>query len=464
MPVLGAELFERTVECASGVRSVGEKAGHAQVSLWRNWNQTPVAGQTPADVKRFEKMYAAIGGAPLSVTPGPSPAAVQFSGYPSASRYGGLAAERIGLILPTSLCSGEVARKITLRLNAALADAATKQTAAAPLAARVTRFECLPHTEGCGTGYAEGGMAMYSRIMVGHLTHPSVSLALCLEHGCEKTHNDFFANAMVDAKIDGAAYGYASIQLDGGIDAVTAKVEKYFSRAAASALDAPGALNTRSLVDARGLDVGVIVPDKADAASPAVAAAIAALARALAAGGGCLVVPATSGIMANAAFTAALALAAPPVADSPAPVPATLAFGETVRGRGPAAGVHVMDMPYVRDFTETVTGFAAAGVHAVLVLGTPPAAGSARAPAGHPIVPVVHIGLVQDGAVVPPSFLASTDAIIAAPAGGDASSAAEAWAKGVLETLAAVAAGDKKPISNSAVFFNITRGPTGVST
>jgi altronate dehydratase len=458
MPTLGAELFERTVKCASGEYSVGEKAGHAQVSLWRNWNQTPIAGQSPSDLKRFEKMYAAIGGGPLGVTPGPTPPAkVDFNGYPGAARHGGLASDRIGLILPTSLCSGEVARKITLRLNAALATAPVND----PLAARVTRFECLPHTEGCGTGYAEGGMAMYSRIMVGHLTHPSVALALCLEHGCEKTHNDFFANAMIDAKIDGAAYGYASIQLDGGIEAVTSKVENYFARAASSAIDSK--VITRTHTDVRSLDIGIVIPDKTDAASPDVAKTLAALARAFAAGGGCLVVPATSGLMSNADFTNALALTVPLDLDSPAPVAPTLAFGETVRGRGPATGVHIMDMPYVRDFTETVTGFAATGCHAVLVLGTPPAAGSARAPAGHPIVPVVHIGLVRDGAQVTSSFLASTDAIISSPS-ADADVTADAWAKGVLETLATVASGEKKTIASSAVFFNITRGPTGVST
>ena len=104
----------------------------------------------------------------------------------------------------------------------------------AALARRVSRFECLPHTEGCGTGYAEGGMQLYERVMLGHLTHPSVAMALCLEHGCEKTHNDFFHNAMASAGVSSSAFGYASIQLDGGIEAVTERVLAYVAGRAAA--------------------------------------------------------------------------------------------------------------------------------------------------------------------------------------------------------------------------------------
>ena len=60
---------------------------------------------------------------------------------------------------------------------------------------------------------------------------------------------------------------------------------------------------------------------------------------------------------------------------------------------GGSGGVHVMDMPYVKDYSETVTGLAAVGVHAVLVLSFPAKRGAARPTPGHPIVPVVHVGL-----------------------------------------------------------------------
>ena len=32
-----------------------------------------------------------------------------------------------------------------------------------------------------------------TRTLIGHLLHPNVRYAVCLEHGCEKTHNDHFS-------------------------------------------------------------------------------------------------------------------------------------------------------------------------------------------------------------------------------------------------------------------------------
>src|SRR3712207_1157442 len=40
MDELGREMFERTIRAASGEKTVGERAGHAQVSIWRDWKQT----------------------------------------------------------------------------------------------------------------------------------------------------------------------------------------------------------------------------------------------------------------------------------------------------------------------------------------------------------------------------------------------------------------------------------------
>ena len=40
MEELGQQMLDLTVNVAAGERSVGEKAGHSQVSVWRNWKQT----------------------------------------------------------------------------------------------------------------------------------------------------------------------------------------------------------------------------------------------------------------------------------------------------------------------------------------------------------------------------------------------------------------------------------------
>ena len=44
MEALGESMLDLTVDVASGERSVGEKAGHSQVSLWRDWKQTGPGG------------------------------------------------------------------------------------------------------------------------------------------------------------------------------------------------------------------------------------------------------------------------------------------------------------------------------------------------------------------------------------------------------------------------------------
>ena len=130
---------------------------------------------------------------------------------------------RVGLVLPTSLCSGQIARMAAERL--------TQAGVGGP--AGLTRFAALVHTEGCGVS---GGPneAIYARTLLGYLTHPSVGAALLLEHGCEKTHNDYMQNQLTDAGIDTAAFGYASVQLDGGIANALDRIEAWFRALPAS--------------------------------------------------------------------------------------------------------------------------------------------------------------------------------------------------------------------------------------
>ena len=80
MEELGRETFERTLRAASGERTVGERAGHAQVSIWRDWKQTSnenldQLGNTPEP-----------DGEPLPVKPGAPD--VEFSFEAIKSRAG----------------------------------------------------------------------------------------------------------------------------------------------------------------------------------------------------------------------------------------------------------------------------------------------------------------------------------------------------------------------------------------
>ena len=75
--------------------------------------------------------------------------------------------EQLALILPTSLCSSEVARALARDLQQAGGDGGA------------VRFVALPHTEGCGVSDERLGV----RTLLGHLASPLVRHALLLEHG-----------------------------------------------------------------------------------------------------------------------------------------------------------------------------------------------------------------------------------------------------------------------------------------
>ena len=102
MDELGAETLELTRRAACGERTVGEKAGHAQVQLWRDWRQTE-----PGHVEEISRRPQPAG-RPLPLRSDSAPA-LNLS-YPAFATPAGPVADRIGLILPTSLCSGQMAR------------------------------------------------------------------------------------------------------------------------------------------------------------------------------------------------------------------------------------------------------------------------------------------------------------------------------------------------------------------
>jgi hypothetical protein len=102
---------------------------------------------------------------------------------------GKLAISRLGLVLPTSLCSSQVCAGIVDKLNAALdRSSSTKNRAAYSTNTNITevaRYLSLQHSEGCGVGATHGSEQVEQRILVGHLTHSSIdsSRAVLLEHG-----------------------------------------------------------------------------------------------------------------------------------------------------------------------------------------------------------------------------------------------------------------------------------------
>ena len=339
MEELGEVMLDLTVDVASGERSVGEKAGHSQVSLWRDWKQTG-----PVDLNPLLTESELKSGEPIPIE---TPVGAISESRPSQQLQFralqtevGYRTDQVGLILPTSLCSGQIAQMIAHRCNEQ--KIGEKQG--------ISRFVALPHTEGCGVS---GGRSeeIYTRTMIGHLTHPTVALGLLLEHGCEKTHNDHVRHEIQKLGISPERYGWASVQLDGGIDAVIGKVQEWFSDTLADKPPVP-------VVDA-GLEHLRIAVTSTGEATEEVSQSLTQLTHRVVAAGGTVVVPA------NAEWLSAISSqqSAVLLADTP-----TLAYGQRVE----KAGFHIMETPTDQQ-TETLTGLGATGVDLALahIVGAP---------------------------------------------------------------------------------------------
>lgn len=199
------QLIQLTLRTASGERSKGEYTGQSQVQIWRDWRQ---ADRSPGQAAGVPHVFS---GEPLVRTDAAGP-----QQDPLLTRSPGTGRRvRAIEILPTSLCSGQVAEQIAASINDSLGKLG---------ATDLWNIVALPHTEGCGVS---GGDAeeVYTRTMLGYATHPAADHTIFLEHGCEKTHNDYFKDALGQRGIDASGFGFASIQHAGGIAAVTSIVE-----------------------------------------------------------------------------------------------------------------------------------------------------------------------------------------------------------------------------------------------
>lgn len=342
MDELGKGMFDLTVVAASGTRTKGERAGHAQVSLWRDWRQTDAANldrlqQTPLPE-----------GAALSVA---SPVARPTQTFQAVRTADGVATDQVGLLLPTSLCSSQIARLIANKLNATFAGNRG-----------VSRFVALPHTEGCGvsSGHSE---AMYARTTLGYLTHPLVRFGLLLEHGCEKTHNDYMANQLAQRGVDRGRFGWASVQMDGGIEQVSEKVESWFGEALGGLSDPEWADAGLGALRLGLLDSGTVPGAAAEQLSRLTAAVVSA--------GGTVVLPSNAALLSSSAYLDHLG--------TTSRIEASLAYGQTA-----TPGLHVMETT-THHWVETLTGLGATGVEIMLahVSGPPLQA--------HPMIPLLQV-------------------------------------------------------------------------
>ena len=410
MDELGADTLGLTVRVAGGERTVGEKAGHAQVQLWRDWRQTE-----PGHVAEIRGQPRPAGhGVPLqSAQPIP---ALKLT-YPAFETPAGPVAERIGLILPTSLCSGQIGQLAAARLNRKFASPTALQ-----------RFVALAHTEGCGFSGGSSG-DLYVRTLLGYLRHSLAAQILLLEHGCEKTHNDYFRHELAAQGLDLDRFGWASIQLDGGIEAVLEKIEAWFGQRLATA-DAP----TQTMADISSVRIGLLTAGEVSAVA---ALQLGRFAAGIVAGGGTLVLPETADLLSAASFLEASIGEGPHLP--------TLAYGQALADAVDPSGFHVMETPTAH-WTETLTGLGGVGVEAILAyVGSHPME-------GHPLVPVLQVTTAERQ-----NFAADMDAMLA----GDPT----AWPQKLADLLAQTLARQLQPKSmhTGNIDFQFTRGLLGVS-
>jgi altronate dehydratase len=339
---------------------------------------------------------------------------VEFS-FEALKSGRGPVVEQVGLVMPTSLCSGQISRRIAYRLNEKDATQG-----------KVTRFVALPHTEGCGVS-AGSAEAIYSRTVLGHLASPSVRFGLLLEHGCEKTHNDYFRNRLREAGVDPSRFGWASVQLDGGIDSVISKVENWFDEilrdAEALEYESAGPKSLRL-----GLYASGYVSDEA-------ALSLAEITLAVVNSGGTVVVPERARVLSSSAYLEAVL--------GEHPVENTLAYGQVAK----KSGLHVMEAP-TDHWVETATGLGATGVEVMLAHV-----------AGYPLQAHRMIPLLQASSD-PETLEKHAEDLDVVLDGGSS-----VWTEQLLKTVAAVASREYTPRLFGAgnTDFQLTRGLLGVS-
>ena len=395
---LGGAMLDLTVEIASGQPSAGERAGHAQVQLWRNWSQT---GTVPLASIRAEPKD----GLPLPIHATIEVPEIAISLLQNGDR---LASDRIGLIMPTSLCAGQIGLMVAQRLNRLKLGAEQG----------ISRFVALAHTEGCGWS----GTREYPETVLGYLRIPLVARALLLEHGCESTHNGYVRGVLVNAGLNPERFGWASIQLDGGIEAVQQIVVDWFSDQFVT-MEPPQTVSAGLEALRIGLVTSGDIPDT-------VAQSLAALSRMIVSAGGSIILTQHDSLLASAAYRQEV------LGAQTAEV--TLNYAQH-----PAqAGLHVMETPSVH-WSETLTGLGATGVELILAYS------GERVLQGHPMIPVLYL---SDN-----PRLEDADLILR----GDSID----WPLQILASIASVLSRQYQPKLNALgnVDFQITRGLLGVS-
>jgi altronate dehydratase len=281
----------------------------------------------------------------------------------------------------------------------------------------------LVHTEGCG---AQNGNELTDTLM-GYLKHPLVRYGLLLEHGCEKTHNGYYRELMENEALDPEGFGWASVQLDGGIHKVVQKMTDWFN----AQLDAD---NPPQLTD-MGLEAVRLGLVSEGALTDDIVPQLATLTRMIVAAGGTVVLTENDPLLLHPLFV-------DQVLNGQAAKP-TLDYAQVMT----KPGFHVMSTPS-RQWTEVLTGLGATGVEVIL------AHVSDHPMSGHPLIPLLQ---VTANPHVNPASAADFDAVLTQPS--------VLWIEQLLGLVVDTVARRYVPsfTASGDTQFQITRGLLGVS-
>eukprot|EP00928_Gymnodinium_smaydae_P044837 TRINITY_DN29928_c0_g1_i1.p1 TRINITY_DN29928_c0_g1~~TRINITY_DN29928_c0_g1_i1.p1 ORF type:complete len:990 (-),score=155.38 TRINITY_DN29928_c0_g1_i1:257-3226(-) len=438
MDDLSAQIYKQLIDVCSGTLSKGESAGHSQVSIWRNWFLD--SSQTLKDLEtEFNYEQKDLAGPPLKVktewTPSLPDNLDGFIADIALNADGGISRSPLSpfnLVLPTSLCSSQIARLACDRLNNddIESDCAGQEPC---------RFATLPHTEGCGGAGGAQFETIFQRVMVGHLVHPQVQHGFLLEHGCEKTHNDWFAGRLTAQGLPLDNYGWASVQLDGGIEAVCGKIREFF--------DDSGRRYPRSQacgdknVKMQALQLGLLVPAEVSSTE---AVWLAALVRYVIMNSGTVLLPSMSPLLKDHSFIAACLFEEVPGSL----IQPTLAYAQLPA----SSGLHIVDIPATMSWVEVVSGLAPAVHCFVTWLGE---SGQRGLQPSHPFVPTVHVDAQLETKEVKYS---EADVTI-----GLADDMAESLQAVFERVRSSLRGSETKACRSGALDFSVARGITGVS-
>ena len=268
-------------------------------------------------------------------------------GYESAK---GIAFERLGLVVPTSLCAGQVARMAVDLLNEKKEAENTG----------VDRYVTLVHTEGCGAS-SGSSEELYMKTMFGHIIHPNINQVLLLEHGCEKTHNDYFRSYLEAEGINADRLGWASIQRDGGIHNAIQNIQEWFLD-----VDNLGEFKESRFNHLNHIKLGLLLDGQDD---EKMTHELALLISGIVKAGGSVVIPQ---VMAEAhALLGAIGV------NKREP---NIAYAQVVK----QSGLFLMDTPSW-NWQELITGLGATSVNLILY------AGEDTSRPGHPFIPTIQV-------------------------------------------------------------------------